>query len=155
MFWNRRNLEQSLLAEDAQLGGAELGRKLTYCPGHRCPVSSSERYTVTILFCARSGTTYWTTGASRVPQMVKNMSAMQETWVQYLGWEDPLEEDMVLLLTKPLCLGLILGYSPSKLCGMYPSLLFKWAHHHSVSSSSSLFTIVIWSPASMGSSSSF
>ena len=80
------------MAEDAQLGGAELGRKLTYCAGHRCPVSSSERYTVTILFCARSGTTYWTTGASRVPQMVKNMSAMQETWVQYLGWEDPLEK---------------------------------------------------------------
>ena len=27
-------------------------------------------------------------------QMVKNMPAMQETWVQSLGWEDPLEEDM-------------------------------------------------------------
>ena len=26
--------------------------------------------------------------------MVKNLSAMQETWVQSLGWEDPLEEDM-------------------------------------------------------------
>ena len=26
--------------------------------------------------------------------MVKNMPAMQETWVQSLGWEDPLEEDM-------------------------------------------------------------
>ena len=24
--------------------------------------------------------------------MVKNPSAMQETWVQSLGWEDPLEE---------------------------------------------------------------
>ena len=24
--------------------------------------------------------------------MVKNQSAMQETWVQSLGWEDPLEE---------------------------------------------------------------
>ena len=29
-----------------------------------------------------------------VAQMVKNPSAMQETWVQSLGWEDPLEEDM-------------------------------------------------------------
>ena len=27
-------------------------------------------------------------------QMVKNSPAMQETWVQYLGWEDPLEEGM-------------------------------------------------------------
>ena len=29
-----------------------------------------------------------------VAQMVKNPSAMWETWVQSLGWEDPLEEDM-------------------------------------------------------------
>ena len=25
-------------------------------------------------------------------QLVKNLPAMQETWVQSLGWEDPLEE---------------------------------------------------------------
>jgi len=31
-------------------------------------------------------------GASLVAQTVKNLSAMQETWVQFLGWEDPLEE---------------------------------------------------------------
>ena len=29
-----------------------------------------------------------------VPQMVKNPSAMQETWVQSLGWEDALEKAM-------------------------------------------------------------
>ena len=27
-------------------------------------------------------------------QMVKNLPAMRETWVQSLGWEDPLEESM-------------------------------------------------------------
>ena len=32
--------------------------------------------------------------ASLVAQMVKNPPAMQETWVQPLGWEDPLEEGM-------------------------------------------------------------
>ena len=32
--------------------------------------------------------------ASLVAQMVKNPPAMQETWVQSLGWEDPLEEGM-------------------------------------------------------------
>ena len=32
--------------------------------------------------------------ASLVAQMVKNLPAMWETWVQSLGWEDPLEEDM-------------------------------------------------------------
>ena len=29
-----------------------------------------------------------------MPQMVKNPPAMRETWVQSLGWEDPLEEGM-------------------------------------------------------------
>ena len=33
----------------------------------------------------------WT---SLVAQMVKNPPAMQKTWVQSLGWEDPLEEGM-------------------------------------------------------------
>ena len=32
--------------------------------------------------------------ASLVPQMVKNLPAMWETWVPSLGWEDPLEEGM-------------------------------------------------------------
>ena len=32
--------------------------------------------------------------ASLVAQIVKNPPAMQETWVQSLGWEDPLEEGM-------------------------------------------------------------
>ena len=31
---------------------------------------------------------------SLVAQMVKNLPAMQETWVRSLGWEDPLEEGM-------------------------------------------------------------
>ena len=30
--------------------------------------------------------------ASLVAQLVKNMLAMQETWVRSLGWEDPLEK---------------------------------------------------------------
>ena len=31
-----------------------------------------------------------------VAQMIKNMPVMQETWVQSLGWEDPLEKGMAL-----------------------------------------------------------
>ena len=34
--------------------------------------------------------------ASLVAQTVKNLPAMQETWVQSLGWEDPLEEGMAI-----------------------------------------------------------
>ena len=33
-------------------------------------------------------------GASLVAQLVMNLPAMQETWVQFLGWEDPLEKEM-------------------------------------------------------------
>ena len=39
---------------------------------------------IEVLFCL----------ASLVAQMVKNLPAMQETWVRSLGWEDPLEKEM-------------------------------------------------------------
>ena len=32
--------------------------------------------------------------ASLVAQLVKNLPAMQETWVRSLGWEDPLQKEM-------------------------------------------------------------
>ena len=32
--------------------------------------------------------------ASLIAQSVKNVPAMQETWVRFLGWEDPLEKEM-------------------------------------------------------------
>ena len=32
--------------------------------------------------------------ASPVAQTVKNPPTLEETWVQSLGWEDPLEKDM-------------------------------------------------------------
>ena len=50
------------------------------------------------IFTARVG---WQKGraeregsASLVAQIVKNLPAVQETWVQSLGWEDPLEEGL-------------------------------------------------------------
>ena len=35
-----------------------------------------------------------TLGASLVAQSLKNLPAVQETWVQSLGWEDPLGKEM-------------------------------------------------------------
>ena len=32
--------------------------------------------------------------SSLMAQLVKNLPAVQETWVQSLGWEDPLEKEM-------------------------------------------------------------
>ena len=40
------------------------------------------------------GEVYQVLGASLVAQMVKNLPAMQETQVGYLGGEDPLEKGM-------------------------------------------------------------
>ena len=40
----------------------------------------------------RKGTTQ--EQASLVAQMVRNPPAMRETWVQSVGWEDPLGEEM-------------------------------------------------------------
>ena len=45
--------------------------------------------------------------ASLVAQMAKNLPAMQDTRVQSLGWEDPLEEGMAThssILGLPWCL---------------------------------------------------
>ena len=36
----------------------------------------------------------WISWASLVAQLVKNLHAMQETRVPFLGWEDPLEKEM-------------------------------------------------------------
>ena len=39
--------------------------------------------------------------ASLVAQAVKNLPAMQETWVQSLGQEDPLEKEMATYSNIP------------------------------------------------------
>ena len=40
-------------------------------------------------------------GASQVAQMVKNPPALWETWVQSLGWENPLEKEMAIHSSIP------------------------------------------------------
>ena len=49
-------------------------------------------------------------------QMVKNLPAVQETWVQSLGRENPLEKDMAthssILALRILCTESLVGYSP-------------------------------------------
>ena len=41
-----------------------------------------------------SAISFW--GASLVAQMVKRLPAMRETWVRFLGREDPLEKEMAI-----------------------------------------------------------
>ena len=52
-----------------------------------------------------------------VAQTIKNLPAMWETWVQSLGWEDPLEEGVathssMLAWRIPMDLRSLAGYSP-------------------------------------------
>ena len=37
---------------------------------------------------------------SLVAELVKNPPAMRETWVQFLGWKDPLEKDLYVQNVK-------------------------------------------------------
>ena len=46
--------------------------------------------------------------ATLVAHVVKNLPAVQETWVQFLGWEDPLEKGTA---TTAVCLP---GESPDR-----------------------------------------
>ena len=69
--------------------GSSAGKESTYNAGDPCLIPGSGRSPAEgigyPLLCS------W---ASLVAQMVKNLPAMQETWVQSLGWEDCLEEGM-------------------------------------------------------------
>ena len=54
---------------------------------------------VSLAFCSMQdaelkGRIYYISWASLIAQLVKNLPAVQETWVQFLSWEDPLEKEM-------------------------------------------------------------
>ena len=64
-----------------------VGKESTCNAGDPCSIPGLGR-------SAEDGRGYplWYSWASLVAQLVKNLPAMWETWVQSLGWEDPLEK---------------------------------------------------------------
>ena len=62
------------------------GKKYSVCP------SDSEIKIWSLSF--KMGENTFFKGASLVSQKVKNLPAMQETWVRSVGGEDPLEKEM-------------------------------------------------------------
>ena len=66
--------------------------------------------------------------------MVKRLPTMRETWVQFLGWEDPLEKEMVThsstLAGESHGQRSLVGYSP-------------WGHEESDTTERLHFTIII------------
>ena len=59
------------------------------CPLHSLKKQFISALVIRICFEIKAVTN---TGASLVAQLVKNPPAMRETWVQSVGWEDPLKE---------------------------------------------------------------
>ena len=53
--------------------------------------------------------------ASLVAQLVKNLPAMWETWIQSLGWEDPLEEGKATPFSILACFKFVPQASPHML----------------------------------------
>ena len=66
-------------------------------------------------------------GASLVAQVVKNLLAMQETWVQSLGQEDPLEKGMA---THPSILAWRIPWTEEP--GQLPSMVLQKVGHDCV-----------------------
>ena len=57
-------------------------------------ISHTRKYTTSIKTSIIKDTHIYKPGASLIAQSVKNLPAMQETWVLFLGWEDPPEKEM-------------------------------------------------------------
>ena len=70
-----------------QVGKLQSASLLFVFPGARHRGAPVKEFTISLLFAPPRG-------ASLVAQTVKNPSAMQETQVQFLGWENPLEKEM-------------------------------------------------------------
>ena len=86
---HRKSLIQNLWLYRQELGfpDSSVGKEFTCNAGDHGLIPRSGRST-------REGIGYslqysW---VSLVPQLMKNLPAMQETWVQSLGWKDPLEK---------------------------------------------------------------
>lgn len=63
----------------------------------RCPVLYSERYMVTILFSARNGTTYWTTGGSASrPASVGALQHLPHPWAPTRRTSAPMVPSLVV-----------------------------------------------------------
>ena len=67
--------------------GSSAGKDFTCKAGHPGSIPGLERPSGEGIGCP-----FHYSWASLVAQTIKNPFTMQETWVRFLGWEDPLEE---------------------------------------------------------------
>ena len=77
------------------LDSLKLERNLDICVPPSIPRAFMPVVSIAILSVLFEGQAIGSqSGASLMVQPVKNPPAMQETWVQPLGWENPLEKEM-------------------------------------------------------------
>ena len=104
----------------------QIGEKLENCPYWCCTFNI---YNVQWYYCSDS----------LVAQTVKRLPAMPETWVQSLGWEDPLEKEMAThsrtLAKKFHGWRSLVGYSP---WGHEESDTTEWLHDFTSDTTGSL-----------------
>ena len=86
----------SSISEDLSFSGSSAGKESSWNSGDPSSIPWSGRS-----LGERIGYPLQHSCASLVSQMVKNPSAMRETWVRSLGWEDPLEEVMATPVFLP------------------------------------------------------
>ena len=77
------------------LGGlknpSSLTRDQTWAPALEVESYPQDHQGIPMIILIKADAQIW---ASQVAQMVKNLRAVQDTWVWSLGWEDPLEKGM-------------------------------------------------------------
>ena len=71
-----------------------------FISGHKC-FNKNTCVCVCVCVCLSVFSGGSSLGASQVAQMVKNPPALWETWVQSLGWENPLEKEMAIHSSIP------------------------------------------------------
>ena len=94
-------------------------RHLTREPGSVCMAMTGNFEEVMLV----PGSQGWSDMALLVVQLVKNVPAMQETWVRFLGWEDPLEKEMATHSS-------ILAWKAQGQRSLQSTGLQEWLNHH-------------------------
>ena len=92
-------------------------------------ISHTRKYTTSIKTSIIKDTHIYKPGASLIAQSVKNLPAMQETWVLFLGWEDPLEKEMTIH-SSILAWKIPWTEEPSGLQSMGSQVTKPLNHHH-------------------------
>ena len=107
-YWEKQSTE----IEIWQWLPGKMRKVLYFFSCQKCPISFMKVYLSVIMFKFILNSRSWTYDtwihtdgvssmannnllwASLIAQLIKNLPSMQETWVPFLGWEDPLEKEM-------------------------------------------------------------